>query len=626
MPSISVVIPVYNGEGTIEGAARSVCEQSFADMEVIIVDDGSTDGTPAIIDHLAREDGRIRVITNEKNLGSLIARKIGIRAAAGEFLAFLDDDDELIPGICEALSKEMAADAADILHFGMTVRIASGTKADSKDIEGITSPYPKRLEGREVFEGCFIRRLYCFNLCGKLFRTEVCKRAIEEVEDYDLVRGEDAYIFCAIALDASSYRGVEGLHGYLYNYGAGADGSHPINLEQFERMCDSHLLPGAMMTLLESRGLYDRYRLELEGYLRDFAMNSVGQFLTRLAAAERPEGYRVLMKSWGVGYALPALALLYSGRKGEFARAIKGSSALVVPTRPVRHVGMYCHGLSEGGAQNDLGSLAGCWTETGREVTLFLEEPPGPGVELPHGVDVVLLDVPSDREAPGDLSRRLTRLTGEATRRHLDVMVHHEWLDQALLWDMLALKRVGVSTVVCCHGAFSELFQFSNDLFVPGCSVYSLADAIVTSSEVDAGFWRNYNTNVFEMTGQPVRAAGLTGLDSQAFWSGVFGSLGRVDARPEGEEVDRIMWDTAIRANGIGLDNVRARFEWPIAERDARIGELEREIAEKDIRIGILREDIANLVSSVSFRSGRALTWLPRSARDMFREDVDPDR
>lgn len=94
-PEVSVVIPAYNRQDTIGRAIASVRAQTWQDFEIVIVDDGSTDGTAAVAERFA--DARIRVIRHERNCGASAARNTGIAAARGDYIAFLDSDDEWLP-------------------------------------------------------------------------------------------------------------------------------------------------------------------------------------------------------------------------------------------------------------------------------------------------------------------------------------------------------------------------------------------------------------------------------------------------------------------------------------------------------------------------------------------------
>ena len=93
MPRVSVIIPIYNGAATIERALKSVFEQTFTDFEIVVVDDGSTDETPAV---LARFGDRISVV-RQRNKGLPGARNAGVAASRGELLALIDHDDQWLP-------------------------------------------------------------------------------------------------------------------------------------------------------------------------------------------------------------------------------------------------------------------------------------------------------------------------------------------------------------------------------------------------------------------------------------------------------------------------------------------------------------------------------------------------
>lgn len=95
---ISVIIPVYNVEATLERAVASIVNQTYTDLEIILVDDGSTDGSGHMCDELAQTDQRLKVI-HQVNGGLSAARNTGIEAATGEYIAFLDSDDEFVHDI-----------------------------------------------------------------------------------------------------------------------------------------------------------------------------------------------------------------------------------------------------------------------------------------------------------------------------------------------------------------------------------------------------------------------------------------------------------------------------------------------------------------------------------------------
>ena len=116
-PSISIIIPAYNVAGYIEICLESVLAQTYADFEVIVVDDGSTDATGDIADNYARSDGRVKVI-HQPNAGVSAARNAGIEAASGEFFLFFDGDDFVRREACEELLRVIRKKEADVVICG----------------------------------------------------------------------------------------------------------------------------------------------------------------------------------------------------------------------------------------------------------------------------------------------------------------------------------------------------------------------------------------------------------------------------------------------------------------------------------------------------------------------------
>lgn len=124
---ISIVITAYNVEAYIAEAVRSCMEQTHKDLEIIVVEDKSTDGTPALLEKLAQKDGRIRIINNEANVGAGMSRRIGSQAATGDFVLLLDGDDYLDENFIENLVKRQEETGADIVSGGITIEREDGS-------------------------------------------------------------------------------------------------------------------------------------------------------------------------------------------------------------------------------------------------------------------------------------------------------------------------------------------------------------------------------------------------------------------------------------------------------------------------------------------------------------------
>ena len=120
MPSISVIVPVYQAEKFLHRCLDSVARQTFSDWELILVDDGSTDGSAALCDHFAAKDNRVRVFHRKKNQGVSEARNLGINEAKGDYIAFLDADDCYEFQALETLWNLREQSGADAAACGLT--------------------------------------------------------------------------------------------------------------------------------------------------------------------------------------------------------------------------------------------------------------------------------------------------------------------------------------------------------------------------------------------------------------------------------------------------------------------------------------------------------------------------
>lgn len=210
-PKVSIVIPVHNAERTITRCVESVLGQEFSDFELILVDDGSTDGSPAMLDSFAERDGRVRVI-HKKGSGVSETRNRGIEAARGEYLQFLDADDWITTDATKLLVRGMEEHDCDMVIADF-YRVIGERVSRKGDIPAEVD----RVITREEYADLMLENpadFYWGVLWNKLFRRSI----LEEYDlrmDPDISWSEDFIFDMEYVLHV---KGIYPLHAPVYYY------------------------------------------------------------------------------------------------------------------------------------------------------------------------------------------------------------------------------------------------------------------------------------------------------------------------------------------------------------------------------------------------------------------------
>ena len=257
-PLVTVVIPIYNTERYLSRCIDSVLSQTYRCWELVLVDDGSSDGCPAICDDYAKRDGRIRVIHKE-NAGLGMARNTGIDAAGGEYLCFFDSDDYVEPDTLEVCVAAAVANEADMVIFGHLDETPTG------DLLRARVPHPPKslLVGEEIVTELLPASLYtnqdmnrgwetALSACNKLFSLQAIRdsgwRFVSEreiiAEDYYSLTALHAHLRRVCVLDRTFYH-------YMVNT---ASLSRSFKADRFEKIKTFY---AAMQVLSNDMGLSD---------------------------------------------------------------------------------------------------------------------------------------------------------------------------------------------------------------------------------------------------------------------------------------------------------------------------------------------------------------------------------
>jgi len=220
----SILVPVCNQEGKMKACLESIKNQSFDDFEVIFVDDGSSDNSFSELSLFASSDSRVTIIRHETNKSLLAARYTGMLNAKGQYVLFLDSDDNIEPDTCEVLHNTLLKNKADIVRFGFTFE-PMGKEVIPIESDDLIRDY---MEGKiypAIWKNCYSKA--------------VIDKLLESSESFYCNMGEDTCLAGLLFSCADSFVSIDNI---LYHYDCGSGMSNQntgLNIKKIERDLDS---------------------------------------------------------------------------------------------------------------------------------------------------------------------------------------------------------------------------------------------------------------------------------------------------------------------------------------------------------------------------------------------------
>ena len=273
-PEVGVAIPVFNDEKVLADAVASVQAQTLSDWEIVIVDDGSTDGTAKLADELAASDSRIRVI-HQENQGSYMARTNGMLASTAEYLTALDADDTIAPEMFEAMLDLAKRENLDLIECDLS--IATGD-------DGCIDVLKSQEEVQKYYiDPVYLRGEGFLCVCGKLYRRRLL---FEEGRHESIIKQrvtlfDDALFNTQILYAVGSYGRI---HKPFYRY--------RITSGSSVRNFNPSVLPGFETAVRARREFAPRYGIAPDDWrlIRWIAINALN--LVALAASAPQDSWR----------------------------------------------------------------------------------------------------------------------------------------------------------------------------------------------------------------------------------------------------------------------------------------------------------------------------------------------
>lgn len=480
---VAIILPLFDDEEWIAKALESCLAQTLAEIEVICVDDASTDATVTIIEGFQQRDPRIRLIRQERNGSAFQARRAGVLAARAPYVLFLDGDDELAPRAAELALEAATTSGADLVGFGVKVLLDKGRVFT--DYQSRLAPKHASLRGPEVLRELFpVGQAAQGQLWRYLFATHLLRQAYDALpHDLVLRRVNDLPITFLAVAGAQHYVSVQ-QRLYRYYFRRGGSGHRVKDLAQFEFYCGAIDSVDAVAAALDHfegitsdpaqlRASFESARIAIIGNVLNYVQASVGgdlqgACLALLHAKASPSD----VVTAAVRHFPGALRLLAEhGRRVELGE------------RPVQSVVLTTKSLRTGGVSAVIRSQAHFLREAGCQVTIVATGQDSDSEGLPEGVNFV--------EVTGRLPDRVAQWS-EICRAHaVDVIIDHQIL-YSRQWPSYALaaRALGVPTIGWIHNFSMRPVYNGGDLLTFMARHFRALATVVTLSPLDVAFWK----------------------------------------------------------------------------------------------------------------------------------------
>lgn len=249
MPKVSVIVPVYNSEQELRDCLDSLVEQTEKDIEIIVIDDGSIDNSPEIEAEYQKKYPNVKVYRNERNLGQSETRNRGIELAEGDYIAFLDSDDYVNPGMYEELYQAAVENnMPELISTGLKFVEGSEYRKNKLEYIGKQSAitiHPMNDPDQVFFESP--------SLCNKLFR----KDTVKNYKFLDVSAWEDIAFSYSRFMEANTVISKPTLN-YFYRRNASlkSNGVSAQNFKENDKITDIFIVADELEEELKRNGKY----------------------------------------------------------------------------------------------------------------------------------------------------------------------------------------------------------------------------------------------------------------------------------------------------------------------------------------------------------------------------------
>lgn len=488
-PKVTIIVANYNKELWLEHCLNSLINQTLKEIEIIIVDDASTDESRSIIARLASADRRIKPILFAENRGPHLARKAGVAAATGQYIMFLDSDDYFQWNAC-AIAYGRAVRGFDMVTSGVEVlRLRECDLAVARHMYDWMNGGAERVyNGLDICESMFVKKAPNHAVVSKIFEAQLTKAAFATMADLEIRSGEDVYEMVALAAHA---RTMLKIPDKIYNYRMGVGRGVTSDPAVFAKSAlEATRIAGPLKELTQASGM-GRF---CDPLLEDIGLRACDTLINSVPPEEITAYFDVMAENLGIAEAIRLLQKYEGDHYEAMADKFRHYRDRAPEQKTIRTVGIMLTRVASGGITTVVNVLIAGLLDAGYAVTVFVHYASDNDRVIDNRARVVYLGT------SGDIYKEFSNAQGLINAFALnpvDVLLIHQAIYKMLLFQNILLKYLGIRIICFVHEAFYHELLFPGNYWdiqkrtamLRGC------ESVVVLSEADELYYRNQGVN-----------------------------------------------------------------------------------------------------------------------------------
>lgn len=523
----SIVMINYNGEKTVKRAVQSMLDQDYPDVEIICVDDASTDSGIDYLKECSEKHSNVRLVRHEVNKGRNSGRISGMKAATGDYILFLDSDDELCPNLCSTLAKVLEKKQYDIVGFGTEIVFEGVFSDESKRANEELLMLPEgEILGDDIIDSYFNTGSINFTVWNKCYSRELIAKVLGVIKDEVLNLSEDYYLSFIVSHYATSYFGISDKL-IKYSFGNGISTAKKMTFEKI--LSNAVFLKAAYDScrlFVDETGLGKNEIAHADSGERD-CIGGLFIKMRYLSAEEKEKAFAFIRKTFGDNKVIASLATAFWDDVEYVMSLVDFEKAFPRKEGDLRTIGLYYHRLYNGGTEKLITQMAEYLVGAGYKVVVITDAPVNElDYPLPTGAVRVSLNEKYPVENGKGYYARCEKIVACIKEHGIDAVVNNAYASDYAPWDLLAVKSTGAAFIPYCHSVFMAGQIDGWPGIIRKTAPYRFADGIITLSDVDRLFWSTVNPRVHQVI-NPVRHISKPGGNKERAHNVIW--IGRLD-------------------------------------------------------------------------------------------------